>query len=74
MAPVAGVEFVRVTDEDEYFPLPRSLRAKMAALQAAVEAGYSARHPGRPGPIEDDRSWGATEALGLLGERIPEWE
>jgi 4-hydroxy-3-methylbut-2-enyl diphosphate reductase len=65
--PAEGVEVVRVTAEEEYFPLPPSLRAMMAALQAAVEGGYSARHPARPGPIEDDRAWDASEALALLG-------
>ncbi len=65
--PTDGVEVVRVTDEDEYFPLPPSLRSLMGALQAAVEGAYSARHPGRPGPVEEDRTWDATEALALLG-------
>ena len=62
----ADSEIMRVTTEDEYFPLPPSLRALLGALQAAVEGGYSARHPGRPGLLEDDRSWGAAEALDML--------
>ena len=62
----ARVEILRVTTEDEYFPLPPSLRALLGALQAAVEGGYSARHPGRRGLLEDDRSWGAAEALDML--------
>lgn len=62
----AGVEVLRVTTEDEYFPLPPSLRTLLGALQAAVEGGYAARHPGRPGLLEDDRSWGAAEALDML--------
>jgi 4-hydroxy-3-methylbut-2-enyl diphosphate reductase len=62
----ADSEVMRVTTEDEYFPLPPSLRALLGALQATVEGGYSARHPGRPGLLEDDRSWGAAEALDML--------
>ncbi len=67
IGPTDGVEVVRVTDEDEYFPLPPSLRAMMAALQAAVEGAYSARRPGEPGLVDQDRTWTATEALALLG-------
>ncbi len=67
VGPTDGVEVVRVTEEDEYFPLPPSLRAMMAALQAAVEGAYSARMPGVPGLVDDDRTWTATEALALLG-------
>ncbi len=66
LSPNHGVEPVRVTDEDEYFPLPPSLRRLVQALQALVEGGVAARHPGQPGPIERDRDWGATEALELL--------
>ncbi len=62
----AEVEVLQVTAEDEYFPLPPSLRLLLGALQAAVEGGYSARRPGLPGPLEQDRSWGATEALDLI--------
>ncbi len=61
------VEVLRVTSEDEYFPLPPSLRTLLTALQAAVEGSVGARRPGLPGPLEDDRSWGAAEALELLG-------
>ncbi|OFW66749.1 MAG: 4-hydroxy-3-methylbut-2-enyl diphosphate reductase [Actinobacteria bacterium RBG_16_68_21] len=65
--PSGGVEILSVSRESEYFPPPPQLRAFLSALQAAVEAGVSARHPGRPGPLDDDRSWGATEALRMLG-------
>jgi 4-hydroxy-3-methylbut-2-en-1-yl diphosphate reductase len=67
LAPRRGVELVRVTTEEEYFPPPPQLRALLAALQAAVEGGCSARLPGRPGPLDHDRSWDATRALELLG-------
>jgi len=66
VGPAEGVEVVRVTGEDEYFPLPPSLRKFVSTLQAVVEGAFAARHPGRPGPLEDDRSFSATEALALL--------
>ena len=66
LAPRDGVEVVAAGAEDEYFPPPPQLRAMLAALQAAVEGGYGARRPGQPGPLDDDRSWGAGEALDLL--------
>ncbi len=66
VAPRHGVEVLSVSAEDEYFPPPPQLRAFLTSLQAAVEAGYSARRPGLPGPLEDDRRWTATEALDLL--------
>jgi 4-hydroxy-3-methylbut-2-enyl diphosphate reductase len=64
---VDGAEVLRVTQEDEYFPLPPALRKLIHALQAVVEAGYACRNPGLPGPVDQDRDWGATEALELLG-------
>lgn len=67
VAPEHGVETLTVTPEDEYFPPPPQLRAFVSALQAAVEFGVTARHPGRPGPLEDDRAWNATRALEMLG-------
>ncbi len=64
--PNAIVERVRVGEEDEYFPLPRSLRSFVTTLQALVEGAYGARHPGRIGPIQQDRDWSAYDALELL--------
>jgi hypothetical protein len=66
IAPLNGVETLRMTEEGEYFPLPPQLRSFLKALQGAVEGGVTARFPGLPGPLDDDRSWGATEALELL--------
>jgi hypothetical protein len=66
LAPTEGVEPLRVTTEEEYFPPPPRLRGFIAALQAAVEGGYACRTPGRPGPIDEDRAWDATRALDLL--------
>jgi 4-hydroxy-3-methylbut-2-enyl diphosphate reductase len=65
--PTGGVELVRVTEEDEYFPLPPRLRLFIQALQALVEGGVACRTPGLPGPMEQDRHSSATEALSLLG-------
>jgi len=67
VAPTGGIELVRVTEEDEYFPLPPQLRKFMQALQPLVEGGFACRTPGVPGPIENDREFSATEALSLLG-------
>jgi len=63
VAPRNGYQLLSVTGEDEYFPLPRQLRAFLTALQSAVEGGFGVRAPGLPGPLQRDRSWTATEAL-----------
>ncbi len=56
LAPVEGVEEVRVTDEDEYFPPPRNIRDLQAAVEVAATAmvggslrAASARRRPRPG-------------------------
>ncbi|HZJ48397.1 MAG TPA: 4-hydroxy-3-methylbut-2-enyl diphosphate reductase [Acidimicrobiia bacterium] len=66
LSPTAGYRLARVTDEDEYFPLPRQLRGFLTALQFAVEGGFCARAPGQNGPLQEDRTWTATEALSAL--------
>ena len=65
--PSEGSELVKVTAEDEYFPLPPQLRRLMASLQALVEGGFSCRSPGQAGPVENDREFTATEALAIIG-------
>jgi 4-hydroxy-3-methylbut-2-enyl diphosphate reductase len=67
VAPSQGVEHMRVTDEDEYFPLPPQLRRLMQTIQSLVEGGFACSTPGITGPIEHDRDFSATEALSLLG-------
>jgi 4-hydroxy-3-methylbut-2-enyl diphosphate reductase len=67
IAPKEGIEIVRVTSEDEYFPLPPMLRRFMSALQPLVEGGFACRNPGDPGLVENDRDFTATEALAILG-------
>jgi 4-hydroxy-3-methylbut-2-enyl diphosphate reductase len=66
LAPHDGVEVVGVGAEVEYFPPPPELRSLLLALQSAVEGGYGGQRPGRPNPLDDDRSWGAARALELL--------
>ncbi len=62
--PVAGVETVRVTDEDEYFPPPRNLRELQSAIGAAatVLAGGSLADRARM----DDRALSASDVLAEL--------
>jgi 4-hydroxy-3-methylbut-2-enyl diphosphate reductase len=67
IGPADGVEIVRVTSEDEYFPLPPALRRFMGALQPLVEGGFACQNPGAPGLVENDRDFTATEALAILG-------
>ncbi|MDX1691460.1 MAG: 4-hydroxy-3-methylbut-2-enyl diphosphate reductase [Acidimicrobiia bacterium] len=67
VGPTDGVELVSVTEEGEYFPLPRQLRAFLGALQAVVEGAYACRTPGARGPLDEDRTWDAARALELIG-------
>lgn len=64
LAPRDGVEEVRITDEDEYFPPPRNIRD----LQNAVEVAITAMCGGSFGdrPEVDDRSIAASEVLAAL--------
>lgn len=69
--PTAGFEPWRVTEEEEYFPLPRQLRSFVSVLQTLVEAAVTARYPGRVGLLENDRRWTATEALASVTDPPP---
>ena len=64
LAPVQGVELVRVTDEDEYFPPPRNIRD----LQAAIETASTTLLGGSllTRPSMDDRALAASEVLAAL--------
>jgi 4-hydroxy-3-methylbut-2-en-1-yl diphosphate reductase len=71
LAPRDGVEVVRVTDEDEYFPPPRELRELIPALDvaAALMLGgdvTSVRAAG--GPFADDRTLDASNVLAAFGD------
>ncbi len=63
LAPVRGVELVRITDEDEYFPPPRQLRE----LQNAIELAATALLTGPIGrTVMDDRQLAASDVLAAL--------
>jgi 4-hydroxy-3-methylbut-2-en-1-yl diphosphate reductase len=71
LAPVDGVERVRVTDEDEYFPPPRELRELIPALDAAaalVLGGDPTQARRASGPFADDRALDASHVLTELGK------
>jgi 4-hydroxy-3-methylbut-2-enyl diphosphate reductase len=71
LAPRAGVEKVRVTDEDEYFPPPRELRELIPALDAAaalVLGGDVTAVRTAGGPFADDRRLDASRVLADLGD------
>jgi 4-hydroxy-3-methylbut-2-enyl diphosphate reductase len=63
LAPAHGVEEVRVTDEDEYFPPPRELRELLAALDAVV--GLTLGGPPAASGV-DDRRVAASDVLDAL--------
>jgi 4-hydroxy-3-methylbut-2-enyl diphosphate reductase len=67
LAPRDGVELVRVTDEDEYFPPPRNIRE----LQNAIETASTALLGGSllQRPVMDDRMLGASDVLAALTGR-----
>ena len=71
LAPSNGVEAVRVTDEDEYFPPPRELRELYSALDTAAAlvlgGDVTTARRGR-GPFVDDRALDASRVLAGLGD------
>jgi 4-hydroxy-3-methylbut-2-enyl diphosphate reductase len=71
LAPARGVELVRVTDEDEYFPPPRELRELMPALDALAAfalGGDPTSARSRRGPFAEDRALDASHVLAALGD------
>ena len=64
LAPRDGVELLRVTDEDEYFPPPRNIRD----LQAAIGVAAAAMCGGRIelSTVFDDRALAASDVLATL--------
>ncbi len=66
LAPRQGVELAHITDEDEYFPLPRQLRVFIAVLGQLVEAGMTVPASDWGHWQQNDRSWSATAALTTL--------
>jgi 4-hydroxy-3-methylbut-2-enyl diphosphate reductase len=64
LAPRQGVEEVRITDEDEYFPPPRELRDLLAALDVAATFVLGGSVPDRPAVA--DREVEASDVLTML--------
>ena len=64
LAPAGGVELLRVTEEDEYFPPPRNIRD----LQAAIGVAAAAMSGGRVelSTVFDDRGLAASDVLATL--------
>jgi 4-hydroxy-3-methylbut-2-en-1-yl diphosphate reductase len=65
LSPTGGVEEIRITDEDEYFPPPRNLRDLQQAIEAAAVAMLGGVVGGRPSV--DDRTIAASDVLEALG-------
>jgi 4-hydroxy-3-methylbut-2-enyl diphosphate reductase len=63
--PAEGVEEVTVTDEDEYFPLPRELRELLRAVSAVAALSLFAPVEG-PATPPDGRNVDAGEVLDAL--------
>jgi 4-hydroxy-3-methylbut-2-enyl diphosphate reductase len=64
LAPLHGVEEVRVTEEDEYFPPPRNLRDLISAVDAA--GTFLLGGPVQARPPVNDRSIHASDVLASL--------
>lgn len=64
LSPRHGVERVRVTDEDEYFPPPRNIRELQAAIGTAAAAMVGG--PTEASATLDDRSLAASDVLAAL--------
>ncbi len=66
LAPRNGVEVVRITEEDEYFPPPRNIRE----LQSSIELASTALLGGSllERPVMEDRSLPASEVLAALAD------
>ena len=67
LAPRRGIEVVRVTDEDEYFPPPPDLRDAVRAVGAVLAFGLGGPVPAES-PLVHDRG---TAASTVLGEVVP---
>ncbi|CAN5513160.1 4-hydroxy-3-methylbut-2-enyl diphosphate reductase [soil metagenome] len=64
LAPREGVEEVRITDEDEYFPPPRQLRELLSAIDVVATLTLGGPTDGRP--KVNDRTLAASEVLTAL--------
>ena len=69
LAPRGGVEEVDVTDEEEYFPPPRTLREVMPVLDAVAALATGGSPPAAAalgGSFSADRAVNASETLAAL--------
>ena len=66
LAPAAGIEVVRITDEDEYFPPPRTIRELQSAIEQASTSLLGGAMLARP--VVDDRNLPASEVLAALAD------
>jgi 4-hydroxy-3-methylbut-2-enyl diphosphate reductase len=64
LAPTHGVQEVRITDEDEYFPPPRSLRDLLTAIDVVATVGLGGTLRDRP--AVNDRQLHASDVLAAL--------
>ncbi len=64
LAPRNGVEEVRITEEDEYFPPPRNLRDLLSAIDVAATLGLGGPLDARP--AVNDRYVAASDVLSSL--------
>ena len=66
LAPANGIDVVRITEEDEYFPPPRNIRE----LQAAIELASTTLLGGSllTRPVMEDRNLPASEVLAALAD------
>jgi 4-hydroxy-3-methylbut-2-enyl diphosphate reductase len=64
LAPVDGVEEVRITTEEEYFPPPPELRELLAAIDMAATFTLGGPVGGRP--VLNDRTVAASDVLAAL--------
>jgi 4-hydroxy-3-methylbut-2-en-1-yl diphosphate reductase len=64
LSPTAGVEEVRITDEDEYFPPPRELRDMLAGVDVLATFAFGGSVPDRP--ALNDRHLAASDVLAML--------
>ncbi len=64
LSPRGGVELLRVTDEDEYFPPPRNIRDLQTAIGTAAAAMLGADRAASA--LADDRAMAASDVLAAL--------
>jgi 4-hydroxy-3-methylbut-2-en-1-yl diphosphate reductase len=64
LAPTEGVDVVRITDEDEYFPPPRELRDMLTGVDVMATFALGGSVPDRP--AVNDRQLKASDVLAML--------